>query len=291
MRKLTAFVAVLPLIFSFVLSYFQVSPKDKGEKLSFNSNGEFSILFVGGLLEKKGFSEEGKEFLNNMIEISKPQFVILGGNNIMTQTIITDLFLAETMKIIDAYNTIFENKGVFFSVLFGEWDNRSLFDKSAQLKRYMRSDNFVGGISNNESLQVLYNRKGALIGNFCITIYDKDAPHSLIYLIDFQENGEDIGDKKNWLKKTSDMPSFIFTNGQNYNFGNDAENFKLVSATTKGVFCSSCFDDYEFYSKNILFASLPQSGKVSGGEVTYDYKAKKIVLTNGGELFLENIEF
>lgn len=289
MRKLSAFVAVLPLLFSFVLSYFQVAPKDKGEKLSFNQNGEFIILFVGGLLEEKGFSEKGKGYLKSVIDEANPQLVILGGNNIMAQPIISDLFFAETMKIIDGYNAIFEEKEVYFSVLYGEWDNSSLFDKSAQLKRYMRSDYFVGGISNSESLQVLYNRKGALIGNFSINIYNNAILHNQLFIIDYQNGDENLEDKKNWLKSISDKPSIIFTNGQNYNFTDENTNFQFATANTMASFSSCCIESYEFWSDDILYATLPQSGKVQDGSVIYNYKAKKIVLAVDGGLFVEDI--
>ncbi|MDD4316687.1 MAG: hypothetical protein PHC84_05970, partial [Clostridia bacterium] len=182
LRKLSAVVAVLPLIFSFILSYFQPTPRDNGESLQFD--GEFVILAFSGL-----FLKEDTRFLEEKISEHRPDLVLLCGDNVFPQTLVSDLLFAGTMRIIDKYIGVFEKRKTYFSALFGTYDIAGLFDKSAQLKRFMRSDYFVGGVQDSQSVKVMSANKKSH-GNFRISIIVEGETY-YIFVVD--SSGGELG--------------------------------------------------------------------------------------------------
>ncbi|MFW5780440.1 MAG: hypothetical protein ACOCWI_03200, partial [Bacillota bacterium] len=152
LRKFSAFLAALPLIFSFIFSYFQFAPNVNLPELSFDKEEEFTILSFAGLLEGEAlFSNKTKEFLSRTISEVNPDLVVLMGNNILPSPFISDMFVANTFRIIDEYTEFFNNKKTYFTILFGNYDVGALYDKSSQIKRFMRSKYFIGDISSNNN--------------------------------------------------------------------------------------------------------------------------------------------
>ena len=135
LKKFSAFLAALPLIFSFIFSYFQFPPRVSLPDLSFDKEGNFTILAVSGLLEGEAvFSQDTRIFLNSAISKVKPDLTILMGNNILPSPFIVDMFQANTFRMIDSYGEIFDSNQTYFTVLFGDYDMGTLFDKSSQIK-------------------------------------------------------------------------------------------------------------------------------------------------------------
>lgn len=258
LRKLSATVAVLPLVFSFIMSYFQPTPTDSGERLSFVN--EFVILAVSGL-----FSTGETAYLEEKIDEIQPDLVVLCGDNVLPQTLASDLLLAGTMQIIDRYAELFENKKTYFCVAFSNYDISGLYDKSAQLKRFMRSDYFVGGVRSFGNIQVMKDSKKAN-GNFRISIFRGKDIAFFIYIADTSEQAL-TDEQKNWLA-AAHKPFVLFS-------------YKQAYGQEGWVFFSSA-EEQPF--------GIKRSGIYQKGEVSYDYSAKKIVLTANGELFQSDIK-
>lgn len=248
---------MLPLIFSYILSYFQPTPQDDGERLSFQD--EFVILAFGGL-----FSQGEMAFLEEKIDETKPDLVLLCGNNIYPQTLASDLLLAGTMQIIDKYAELFERKKTYFSALFGEYDVSGLFDASAQLKRFMRSKYFVGGVQNSQNIEVMKEKKKA-DGNFRISIFRDADTAFYIYIADTSKQSF-TSEQKQWIGAS--QPFLLFSYRK--------------SEIPEGGWAF-------FASKEEQPFDIKQSGVYEKGQVTYRYCAKKIVLTASGELFQNEI--
>lgn len=290
MRKLSGFIAVLPLIFSFILSYFQVTPIDYGEELRFNQNGEFNILVLPGLLEgERGFSAQTRNYINSIIAVSEPDLVVLGGNNIIPQPLIADLFLAYTMNIIDEYVSVFEENEVRFTVIFGDYDTKGLYDKSSQLKRYMRSEYFVGGIANSQNLNTLYNRRRNISGNFRISLLSYGNQAFYLYVIDYQNGGEIAEEQINWFQNPLNLPSLVFSFNHLFVEREDGYNFILYDENVIGYVSSEEPLNADFITiENPSILRAGQSALYSEGNITREYKAKKIVLTAEGGLSVIN---
>ncbi len=286
LRKLSGFIATLPLIFSFILSYFQVTPADYGEKLRFDDKGEFCALVLAGLLEGEGgFSQKTKEYINDLLIESKPDLVILGGNNIAPQPIATDLFMASTMNIIDEYTALFDNGKTYFTALFGDYDMASLFDKTAQLKRYMRSKYFVGGIAHTDSLYTLYNRKKGLCGNFRITVFAEDKPAYYLYIMDYR-GGEIPSAQQSWFEGgNADLPSVVFSFKSLYAWDDNKTEYLLYNENVKAYVSMGDWANEGQDNAEAVLIKTPLIGKYSAeGSVQREYRAKKIVLSERGGL-------
>lgn len=249
---------MLPLIFSYILSYFQPTPQDDGEKLSFQE--QFVILAFGGL-----FSQGETAFLEEKIDELNPDLVLLCGNNVYPQTLASDLLLAGTMQIIDKYTQLFERKKTYFSALFGEYDVSGLFDASAQLKRFMRSKYFVGGVQNSQNIEVMEEKKKA-DGNFRIRVFRGAEPAFDIYIADTSKQILSQEQKK-WIDIS--RPYLLFS-------------YRKVDIHEGGRTFFASIEDRPF--------GIRQSGIYEKGQVNFRYCAKKIVLTASGELFQSEIE-
>lgn len=290
MRKLAGFIAALPLVFSFVLSYFQVTPPDYGEELQFDSSGEFNILIISGLMEGEGgFSYASKTYINDILSQTKPDLVVLGGNNIAPQPLITDLFLAYTMNNIDEYIKVFEDNKVYFTILFGDYDTKGLYDKSSQLKRYMRSKYFVGGISNSQNLNVLYDRRKNISGNFRIKILNDNNGFVYLYMIDYQSDMDLSDEQKAWFKNPLELPAYIFSYRNLYEKKDLEYNFLLNDKNARAYISANSKEHSDITLDNgLMLLSTAQSSSYDEGLIERSYTAKKIVLTNEGGLNIIN---
>lgn len=257
LRKLSATVAVLPLIFSYILSYFQPTPQDDGERLSFQD--EFVILAFSGL-----YSQGETQFLEEKIDGIKPDLVLLCGNSIYPQTLASDLLFAGTMQIIDKYAELFEKKKTYFSALFGEYDVSGLFDASAQIKRFMRSKYFVGGVQNSQNVEVMEEKKKA-DGNFRISVFRGAKTAFYIYIADTSKQSF-TSEQEQWIETSQPFLLFSYRKSEIHEGG------------------------WAFFaSKEEQLFGIKQSGIYEKGQVSYRYCAKKIVLTASGELFQSEI--
>lgn len=289
MRKLSGFVAALPLIFSFALSYFQYTPADYGEQLQFDKNSEFHMLLLAGFLEgEKEFSQNTKDYLQEIIEQSQPNFVVLGANNIYPQPLIADLFLGYSFDVIDEYVKIFEENKVYFTVLFGGYDTKGLYDKSAQVKRYMRSEYFVGGINGNNGINTLYDRKNNIVNTFQTTILSVNNKSKNLIIIDYQKEDDTLNQQVDWINSHMELPSIIFSYDKLYDESlvtQPDSDFLLFNENIQAfISFNSSADADVFFEDNILFSEMSLSAKIKDGILLRSYKAKKIVLTEDGGL-------
>lgn len=241
-----------------MLSYFQPTPTDEGEKLSFQE--QFVILAFSGL-----FSQGETTFVEEKIDETNPDLVLLCGDIVYPQTLASDLLLAGTVQIIDKYVALFDRKKVYFSALFGEYDVHGLFDVSAQLKRFMRSQFFVGGVRNAQNVEVMKEKKKA-DGNFRISVFSGEQPNFFIYIADTSKQRLSQ-EQKNWIDVSQRYLLFSYRK---------VENFES--------------DRTFFVSNEEQPFGIKQSGIYEKGQVHYRYCAKKIVLTASGELFQSVVE-
>ena len=301
LRNIIAISALLPLILSFLLAYIQLTPEDKGEKLSFSNNKEFKIIFISGILENTGkveFSAQNKDFLFNIIENENPDFVVLGGDNLLPSSNISELILRNTLVTIDEIAKVFNQKKTYFSILFGNFDNNSLYDKFSQTKRYMRSNYFVGNIEDNENVRVYASTKENMV-NYKISLFYKDNQVYNIFLIDTLVENDILESEYNFYKNNiGNEPNIIFSYDNLFSTENiktfqgeispvkAQKNFYL--GNTKGIFASGINKDFSIIinekDNDILCSALLHGARIlPGGEIENNFYAKIITLkTNGG---------
>ncbi len=231
LRSVSAFVAILPLVSSFLLSYFQVTPPSFIGELTFNKEGYFVILSLPNLQEgNQGFSSQTKDNIIDIIDRLNPNLVVLSGNNISPQPLIADLFLAYTMDTIDNYVELFDATQTYFTVIFGNTDIMGLYDKSAQTKRFMRSKYFVGGVNSTNNLETLYNRRKSLVGNYRFIVKGDDI-NACIYVLDFQDKSTLSAQQTSWVSVEEDnCISLILSYKKLYTINEDNEVSYMINA-------------------------------------------------------------
>lgn len=287
LKKFSAFLAALPLIFSFIFSYFQFPPRVSLADLSFDKEGNFTILAVSGLLEGEAvFSQDTRIFLNSAISKVKPDLTILMGNNILPSPFIVDMFQANTFRMIDSYGEIFDSNQTYFTVLFGDYDMGTLFDKSSQIKRYMRSEFFFGDIASNNNFLTLKENDRDFVANYRVSLLNKGNEEAYLYFIDCQDDIQD--EQIAWIQSTANKPSYFFSFSPLY----QRENFDIFFEiqNSKAFFSGNSYYMKEDLKDDIHFAEISLCSKVvEGDEVNRRYAAKKIVLTTQGGLFFADI--
>lgn len=276
LKNVSIFIAVLPLAFSFMLSYFQITPPAFNQELLFDDTCQFIILTLPNLqLGRKGFSQKNRDDVVAAIQQTKPDLVILGGNNVFIQPLFADLFFSYTMDIIDKYVSIFEEEKVFFTVIFGDMDTKGLYNKSAQTKRFMRSKYFVGGVIDTGTLPVFYQRRKDIVGNYKIRIKGLESD-VFLYMADCQSLNTLSEEQIDWLTEQDDNTAlFVFSYKKLYEINQEGTvDYVFATENVKAFISFNKINEHSIIIENCIYLL----------EISSDNKYFVITITEDGNL-------
>ena len=132
--------------------------------LRFNSNGKLKILMLSDIQETLNYDKRTLDGMNKIIEIEKPDLVILGGDNCDGTVLKTE---EELRKYLDIFSTPMESRKIPWAHVFGNHDHDIELDDIKKTKLYeeyeycisKHTDNIYG--TTNFVLPIKYSNKNS----------------------------------------------------------------------------------------------------------------------------------
>lgn len=178
MKRLSIIIIIVMLSLSLYACVENNREEEIEIHLSFNEDGEFVILHLADLHEclngRDELDELNYNFMVKVLEDIKPHLVVLGGDNVFPLSNIGELTRKETLITIDALADVFNEFKTPWTMVFGNHDDESIYDKTAQLNRAMLSPYFVGGFTDNDLFYAYVDTSEDMVGNYMIPVYDGD---------------------------------------------------------------------------------------------------------------------
>lgn len=136
--------------------------------LRFNSNGKLKILMLSDIQETLNYDKRTLDGMNKIIEIEKPDLVILGGDNCDGTVLKTE---EELRKYLDIFSTPMESRKIPWAHVFGNHDHDIELDDIKKTKLYeeyeycisKHTDNIYG--TTNFVLPIKYSNKNEIAFN------------------------------------------------------------------------------------------------------------------------------
>ncbi len=246
-------------------------------KLDFK-NGKFKVMQIADTQEIPSVSPDTIKLISAALDREKPDLVVFTGDQIKGYS---TFFMGEKGKInvestIKALIAPLEERGIHFTMTFGNHDGQAAYGNSEQFEIYKQSPMFVYADPQAEDDK----------GTFCLSIEDK----FLIYLFDSHSKADDggyaaVNEKQiEWYRSVRDsyespLPSIVFQHIPTPEF---FDVIKKVKRFTTGCVRAYGSHENEFY---ILDPDNSQPGDFMGESPAAPYK-------NSGEVdaFLEKGE-
>ncbi len=213
-KRILSAVLALCLVFGAVsVSAYAAQPA-----LKFDENGEFNILHMCDFQDGYPAKEEMMKYINRMLEVYKPDIVVLGGDNCVASKEDKDAAIAEIVAP-------FVKNEVYFTLVFGNHDDEQGVDKDTLLKMYQKH----GG---KYCLAYDVDTKMSGAANHNLPVYSSDGKNIKfnLWMLDTgtyvaDENGKRLGydsvrpDQLEWYKAESKklekkaggkVPSLVF---------------------------------------------------------------------------------
>ena len=202
MKKLLAIIMSLCLIIS-VISV-SASAVSESDVLRFDENGEFKILHISDFQDNYPAEEKMLAYINFMLDIYEPDLVVFGGDNSIGPEETKALEVEEIVKP-------FVERGVYFTVVFGNHDHEQGVDKETLLGYFQQ----YGG-KYCLAYDAVPELHGTATHNLPVLASDSDDIKFNVWLFDSgnyvaDENGKRLGydsvtaDQVEWYKETSEM--------------------------------------------------------------------------------------
>lgn len=137
-------------------------------ELRFNCNGKFKILMLSDIQETLDYDKRTLEGINRIIEIEKPDLIILGGDNCDGTVLKTE---EELRKYLDIFSEPMESRKIPWGHVFGNHDHDIDIDDIRKTKIYeeyeycisKHTENFYG--TTNFVLPIKYSNKNEIAFN------------------------------------------------------------------------------------------------------------------------------
>lgn len=141
------------------------------QELRFNHNGKFKILMLSDIQETLDYDVRTLDGINKIIEIEKPDFVILGGDNCDGTVLKSE---CELRKYLDIFSFPMESRRIPWAHVFGNHDHDIEMDDIKKTKIYEEYEycvskhtediygttNFVLPIKNSNRNEIAFNLWG-----------------------------------------------------------------------------------------------------------------------------------
>lgn len=185
-----------------------VDVRPEGFKLRM-TDGEFKILHLADFHEcfngREWFDERNLEFMERIVDYTKPDLVVLGGDNVFPLSTLGELMYQETLKTIAGFGKFFDEREQYWTMVFGNHDDECIFSKSQQLEHALKtSEYFVGGLEDGSYYKAFCDTEKEMIGNMAFPVYNGDEHAYNIFLFDSgsarAENAGLFGGKYNYIR-------------------------------------------------------------------------------------------
>lgn len=150
MKKFIAIILSLVMLISCTgLAASAVFKKDQEKKpLQFNADGSFKIMQIADIQDGFILKRPTKEFLERVLDMEKPDLVVLTGDNIGQGWGIT---YGAVKMAINNFMTLFEQRKIPVAIVYGNHDDEdNVLGKEGQWKIYESYDCFVGVADSRE---------------------------------------------------------------------------------------------------------------------------------------------
>ncbi len=145
MKKITAFVLACVMLvscFAFTGSATFFNEQETDKTLRFGSDGKFKIMQIADIQDGFFLKALSKEFITAVLDMEKPDLVVLTGDNIGQGWGIT--YGAIKMNI-NNFMSIFQQRDIPVAIVYGNHDDEdNVLSKELQWKIYETYDCFVG---------------------------------------------------------------------------------------------------------------------------------------------------
>lgn len=148
--------------------------QDGDDALKFGDDGKFTVLHLTDIQDTYAFNEKTRKYINNILTMTEPDLVVLGGDNIAG----FGSGFTSTVKIaISRFMNIFEERGIKVAAVFGNHDDEGQATKQDMMAMYEKYDCFVGCTGFTD---------GERVGNYNLPIRSSDGSHDAfnIWLVD-----------------------------------------------------------------------------------------------------------
>ena len=168
-KKSLAFILFLVFVLSPVSVAVTPPTPAQAAHLSFGSDKKFTILQVSDVQDGPGLMPATARFLKKALDDTKPDLVVLTGDNIFGGKSQSDKLTAYS---IDKLMRIFEGAGVPVAGVFGNHDDEGKTSKEAQMAMYMKYNCFIG---HDEGPEI------SGVGTYNVPIYASAEPQKIAY--------------------------------------------------------------------------------------------------------------
>lgn len=174
--------------------------------IRFDESGTFTVLQLTDFHEWMGI-EDGlfavvQETLSPLLEVYidqvldevKPSLVVLTGDNVFPLKAFYDLGEGVSIKTYKRFAEIFEARGQYWTMTFGNHDSESVKNKLDFLQAVEGYPHFIGGVESGETYKSavfdgIRPYEDKRVGNFSIPVYGADGnPAFNLYLLDSGSN-------------------------------------------------------------------------------------------------------
>ena len=182
------------------------SAAPKSQQLQFNSDGKFKIIHLTDIQDVYPMVPAAKQFIKEMLEVYKPDLVVLGGDNTVSS-------MEDKEASIKELCDIFVDSGTYFTQVFGNHDAQQGYTREELFPMYQKfgGEFFLGFDAANADGSDMTG-----VGTHNLTVKSSDGKRVAynLYMFDSNmyatdENGKEVGydcvhpDQIEWYKATA----------------------------------------------------------------------------------------
>ncbi len=178
MKKIVALLLSAIMTCMLILPGFAADDAKAKKRLAFRDDGKFTILQVADIQDDALLSNLAKQSIRNAVEKSKPDLIMLTGDNIAGYSCGTKGLAKAALK---AVMDLFEDIGVPVAAVFGNHDDDNTpYTKLEQIEQYETYSCYVGekGVVCEASAG---KKKTMNAGTYNLPIYDSEGSDKVAY--------------------------------------------------------------------------------------------------------------
>lgn len=198
--------SVLLVCLMLIGSVVTVSAAPKKHQLQFNSDGKFKIIHLTDIQDDYPMVPAAKQFIKEMLEVYKPDLVVLGGDNTVSAKEDKEASIKELCDI-------FVESGTYFTQVFGNHDAQQGYTREELFPMYVKfgGEYFLGFDATNVDGSDMTG-----VGTHNLTVKSSDGSKVAynLYMFDSNmyaedENGNEVGydcvhpDQIEWYKSVA----------------------------------------------------------------------------------------
>jgi predicted MPP superfamily phosphohydrolase len=213
LKKLIIVIVILSLL-SITLLGCKKKEEEKKD-LRFNENGNFRILQLTDIQSiDDGMTEDTRCMLSSLIDESKPDFIVLTGDNISSE-----YFVSKKQLLLEKYTEMADfltSKKIYWTSTFGNHDGlMKVVTKEELLNCLMKSPYFLGGIIDNDFCKVYLNKELDTYCNYSFPLKDCSGEKVLYNLMTLDTKTPLLADYSSYNTEQINWYNSIYNENKN----------------------------------------------------------------------------